>query len=67
MLLIGGSRDEIAPLDIHHTPLISAFQQTSTTRVQSVILPSDHAFSDARIAVAKHILSWLDELKQKCA
>ncbi|QBD80741.1 alpha/beta fold hydrolase [Ktedonosporobacter rubrisoli] len=80
IFLIGGSRDTVAPLHVHHTPLIAALEQYSashpsptnatlpqigarTPAISSTILPADHAFSDARVALAQHLLTWLEKVK----
>lgn len=62
--LLGGSRDTVAPPHLHHTPLVAALEQRSASRVYSSILDTDHAFSDARVALAQHLLSWLDHVKE---
>lgn len=63
VFLLGASRDTVASVDFHHTPLVAVLEQRSTSRVRSAILHTDHAFSDARVALAQHLLSWLDEVR----
>ncbi|GHO42034.1 alpha/beta hydrolase family protein [Ktedonospora formicarum] len=63
VFLLAGSRDTVAPPDLHHTPLVAALEQCPAPRIRSAILHTDHAFSDARVTLAQHLLSWLDEIK----
>ena len=65
VLLLGASRDTVAPPDFHHTPLVAALEQRAAPHVRSAMLHSDHAFSDTRVALASHLLTWLDEVKQE--
>lgn len=63
LFLLGGSRDTVAPLHLHHIPLVAALKQCSVAHVRDAILNTDHAFSDARVTLAQHLLSWLDEVR----
>jgi pimeloyl-ACP methyl ester carboxylesterase len=65
ILLLGASRDTVAPLRLHHTPLVAALEQRLASHGRSAILHSDHVFSDTRVALAQHLLTWLDEVKQE--
>lgn len=65
VFLLGASLDTVAPLHLHHTPLVAALEQRSVSHVHSAILHTDHAFSDARVTLAQHLLFWLDEVKQE--
>lgn len=64
IFLLAGSRDTVAPPDFHHTPLVAALEQRSAPHIRSAILHTDHAFSNARVTLAQHLLSWLDEVKR---
>ncbi|GHO63684.1 hypothetical protein KSC_025760 [Ktedonobacter sp. SOSP1-52] len=64
VFLLAGSRDTVAPPDLHHTPLVTVLEQDSAPRMRSVILHTDHGFFDARVTLARHLLSWLDEVKR---
>jgi pimeloyl-ACP methyl ester carboxylesterase len=57
--LIGASYDTVATVALHHAPLVAALEARSALGLYSAILPSDHAFSDVRVALAKHLLTWL--------
>ncbi|MBU7014200.1 MAG: alpha/beta fold hydrolase [Theionarchaea archaeon] len=61
MLLIGGSRDEVAPVSVHHFPLARAIKG-HPNKLSSVILESDHLFLDKRIALTRTVLNWLNTL-----
>ncbi len=61
VLLIGGSRDQVAPVNIHYTPLVQALQNCNARDLTHLILDADHAFSDKRVALARTILSWLEK------
>ena len=60
--LIGASYDTVATVPLHHTPLVAALEAHSARELRSALLPTDHAFSDARVALAKHLLAWLDSI-----
>ncbi|MGC1121578.1 MAG: alpha/beta fold hydrolase [Candidatus Methanofastidiosia archaeon] len=61
LLLIGGSHDEVAPVSVHHFPLVRAVKE-HPNRLASVILESDHLFLDKRIALTRTVLNWLNTL-----
>lgn len=58
LLLIGAKRDETCPVFDHHMPLAKALKASAKT----ALLPTDHLFSDKRIALARELLTWLGEL-----
>ncbi|GHO92800.1 hypothetical protein KSF_028480 [Reticulibacter mediterranei] len=60
--LIGANYDTVAPVALHHTPLVTALEERPAPGLYSAILPTDHAFSDVRVSLAKHLLSWLDSI-----
>ncbi|MBU7023946.1 MAG: alpha/beta fold hydrolase [Theionarchaea archaeon] len=61
LLLIGGSRDEVAPVSVHHFPLVRAVKG-HPNKLASVILESGHLFLDKRIALTRTVLNWLNTL-----
>jgi uncharacterized protein len=65
LFLLGASRDTVAPVELHHTPLVAALERCSAPHVRSAILHTDHAFSDARLVLAQHLLPWLAEVRQE--
>jgi uncharacterized protein len=64
ILFLGASRDTVAPPHLNHTPLVTALEQRQAPHIRSFILPGDHFFSESRVALAQHLLAWLDEIKQ---
>jgi dienelactone hydrolase len=62
VLLLAAEHDTVAPPQAHHAPLVAALHER-TDRVRSNVLPSDHAFSNARVALARHLLIWLEEMR----
>ncbi|NMM64190.1 alpha/beta fold hydrolase [Clostridium sp. P21] len=60
LLLIGGTRDKDAPINIHHIPLVNALKEKNASALEEVILDSDHAFSDRRISLIQAVVSWLE-------
>jgi uncharacterized protein len=63
VLLVAGSRDTVAKPEQNHTPLAAAIAAQPGARLTQVVLDSDHAFSDARIALTH---AMLDFLAQEC-
>jgi hypothetical protein len=61
LLLIGARRDEMAPLDKHHEPLVKALREQKALNFSEIILDTDHNFSDRRIALAEALLTWLED------
>jgi uncharacterized protein len=59
VLLIAGSRDTVAPYDVHHGPVVAAFQEAPAERLEHHVFPTDHALSDHRVALARTILGFL--------
>lgn len=63
LLLIGGSRDDIAPPEQMIAPLWTDLQAQKTDAVQTYIqLPSDHDFCSFRIALIEQIGNWIADL-----
>ncbi len=58
VLLVAGARDEIAPRATHHAPLAAAIRAQGGGLLRELTLDSDHAFSDARIALTRAVLDW---------
>ena len=63
ILLIGGKRDQITPLDEHHYPILRALTPENTVGITTHILDDDHVFSNTRIALSELILAWLTALR----
>ena len=62
VLLLAASHDEIAPMAMHHAPLVRALQLRDSVALTEVVIDSDHVFSDRRIALARAVLAWLKAL-----
>ncbi|MFI6585540.1 alpha/beta hydrolase family protein [Embleya sp. NPDC050493] len=60
VLLVAGSRDDVAPTALHHEPLVAAYLMRSVTALEHAIFPTDHAFSDHRVALARTVLAFLN-------
>ncbi|WP_433613910.1 alpha/beta hydrolase family protein [Dactylosporangium sp. CA-139114] len=58
VLLVAAEHDTVAPPALHHDPLVRAY--TGLERCETVLLPSDHAFSDRRVALTRAVISFLD-------
>jgi pimeloyl-ACP methyl ester carboxylesterase len=61
VLMIAGSRDDVAGIEEHHNVLAKEFRKYNTKNFREVILDANHDFSDKRISLAKEILYWLDK------
>lgn len=59
ILLVGGTRDEAAPLALNHKPLAAALRARVGSRFTEVVLPADHSFSGTRLALADAVVRWL--------
>lgn len=63
ILLVGGKRDDVIPLEKHHFPILHALQAENAIYLTHHILDDDHVFSNYRISLTQLIVSWLRELK----
>ena len=61
LLLVGGKRDGMAPMDKHLDPLAKALQERNAPRFTEAVFDTDHNYSDHRIALARAMTSWLNE------
>jgi pimeloyl-ACP methyl ester carboxylesterase len=59
VLLIGTGRDTVTPADVHHWPLVEAYQAYPVRRLEHRLFPTDHALSDHRVALARTIADFL--------
>ena len=62
ILLLGGRKDTIVPVNFHQIPLVQALQSNNASNLVHEILDTDHAFSNVRVQLAQIILSWLQAL-----
>jgi len=61
LLFISGSRDAVVPAKTQIEPLVNALKEQNAKDLTYEVIESDHSFSDKRIALARTILSWLNE------
>lgn len=59
VLLIGGGRDTVAPPDVHHEPVVTAYRSEPVERLEHHLFPTDHALSDHRVTLARTLLDFL--------
>jgi dienelactone hydrolase len=59
LFVAAGSRDAEVPPARHHIPLVDALRAAGASRLTELVLDTDHAFSDHRIALARATLDWL--------
>ncbi|MGV9350615.1 alpha/beta hydrolase family protein [Streptomyces spiralis] len=59
VLLVAGSRDDVAPPDMHHEPLVAAYHAHGVTTLECVVFPTDHALCDHRVALARTVVQFL--------
>lgn len=60
VLLIGTGRDAVTPAEVHHWPLVEAYQAYPVSLLEHRLFPTDHALSDHRVALARTIMDFLD-------
>ncbi|MGY4919925.1 alpha/beta hydrolase family protein [Streptomyces sp. 900116325] len=61
VLLIGTGRDTVTPVDMHHLPLVDAYQAYPVPGLEHHVFATDHALSDHRIALARTTISFLNQ------
>jgi len=62
ILLVGAEFDYVAPLKLHHQPMVEGFEKVGA-ELKSVIYQSGHSFSSTRIKLTTEIIRWLENLK----
>lgn len=60
VLLVGTSRDTVTPAEVHHHPLVEAYQAHPVSRLEHRLFPTDHALSDHRVALASTSVDFLN-------
>lgn len=58
VLLVAGVRDTVAAPSLHHDPLVAAFAAVGSKQTRAVVLDTDHAFSDKRVALTQAVVEW---------
>ncbi len=51
----------MAPVELHHDPLVRAFKAVGGSRLRHAVLETNHDLARRRIALASEIVNWLDE------
>ncbi|MGN9846114.1 alpha/beta hydrolase family protein [Nonomuraea sp. H19] len=59
VLLIGTGLDTVTPYDVHHEPVVAAYQAQPVGYLEHHLFATDHALSDHRVTLARTILSFL--------
>jgi pimeloyl-ACP methyl ester carboxylesterase len=61
VLLLAATHDEEVPLEMHHEPMVTAFERAGAVLTHRA-LETDHAYSDRRVELAETIAGWLGGL-----
>jgi hypothetical protein len=67
VLLVGTSRDPVTPAQVHHHPLVEAYQAHPVHRLEHRVFLTDHALSDHRVALARTVVDFLGRNLQTLA
>jgi uncharacterized protein len=59
VLLVGARRDTVTPPDQHHHPLVEAYRGYPVPRLEHHLFPTDHAFADHRVLLARTVGEFL--------
>ena len=61
ILLIGAEFDYVAPLELHHQPLVEGLKKVGV-KLKNKIYKSGHSFSSTRIKLTTEIIDWLKDI-----
>ena len=61
ILLVGAEYDYVAPLELHHYPMVEGLKKVGAN-LKSEVYKSGHSFSSTRIKLTKEIIRWLKSL-----
>jgi hypothetical protein len=62
LLIVSSKYDTIAPLEIHHKPLVGALKIAGAKNMREYILETGHSFSDSRIKLTRIVCEWLSNV-----
>lgn len=62
LLLIAAKYDQLAPVELHHSPLLKVLK-TAGANLDDVIISTGHSFSDKRIELTRVIINWLTSIE----
>ncbi len=60
VLLIGTGLDTVTPYDVHHEPVVTAYQAQPVEHLEHHLFPTDHALSDHRVTMTRTLLGFLE-------
>ena len=61
LLIIAATRDSDQPLPQYHDPLIKALVAAKASHLETLLYEDDHPFSAHRIALARKVVTWLQQ------
>lgn len=61
ILLVGAEYDYVAPLELHHYPMVQGLEKVGAV-LKSEVYKSGHSFSSTRIRLATEIIGWLESI-----
>ncbi len=61
ILLVGAEFDYVAPLELHHHPMVKGLKNVGAN-FKSEVYKTGHSFSSARIRLTTEIISWLKRI-----
>jgi len=61
VLMIAAAEDEVATPELHHHPLAAAIRAQGIGKLDEIVIPGDHSFSQTRIQLARRLIQWMDE------
>ena len=61
ILLVGAKYDYVAPLELHHYPLVEGLKKNGV-KLKSELYKSGHSFSSLRIKLTTEIIGWLKSI-----
>ncbi len=64
LLVVAAEYDQLAPIQLHHDPLVNLLQ-ANKTKLTDKIIPTGHSFSDKRIELTREIINWLTNVEFK--
>jgi len=61
ILLVGAEYDYVAPLELHHYPMVEGLKKVGS-ELKSEVYNSGHSFSSTRIMLTTEIINWLKSI-----
>lgn len=60
VLTLAAGLDTVAPTALHHDPVVESYAGHPVRLFEHAVFPTDHAFSDHRMALARAVITFLD-------